>query len=142
MAQTPVRVNKNSLSISSSPRRRRSWRFIRSSHLSPTSQTRCGHVLPSEPDSRVFSRDQKIVTTFAEPHLQMFWHAHPVPHPNRTGKLDISRTSLLPPLFSRYFSKLKEPFDALHCNILDSSLSLHSFNQTFLNKKGNLNSNN
>jgi hypothetical protein len=124
------------------PHRRRSRRFIRSSHLPAASQTRCGHILTPEPDSCGISWNQKSITTLTKPRLQMFWHSHPVPHPNRTGKLDISPTSLLPPLFSRYFSKLKEPFDALHCNILDSSLSLHSFNQTFLNKKGNLNSNN
>lgn len=71
----------------------------------------------------------------AEQHLQMLRYAHPVPHPDRTCKLDISLTALLVPLFRCYPGKLKEPLDTLHCKILDSSPSLHALAKTFLNKK-------
>jgi hypothetical protein len=66
------------------------------------------------------------MTTLAELHLQMLRYAHPVPHPDRTCKLDIPVTALLALLFRRYLGKLKEPLDTLHCKILDPSLSLHA----------------
>jgi len=75
------------------------------------------------------------VTTLAEPHLQMLRYSHPVPHPDRTRKLDIALTALLAPLLRCYLGKLKEPFDTLLCKILDPSPSLHALAKTFLTKK-------
>jgi len=70
------------------------------------------------------------VTTLAEPHFEMLRYSHPVSHPDRTRKLNISLTALLAPLFRCYLGKLKEPFDTLHCKILDSSPSLHALKRS------------